>query len=415
MNFLKVVGRKNILASGYVVNVNLEVKLKNVFNEYREFYLVFTDDITVDEIWVDLIAQDRNNLDLGMNLNTFIININQYTLTIVEPINTRLTYPVYQDGVYSGYHYTLSRVGMDDYDATKAAIRDLYKDVRLTRPNTPTDMVMLHSKALVSVNGYLHLTDTDGVNTWIIDAAASMVNSGNNHIGIFSFSTIPDLTKVPVKNLTITKDSHYSLYEKMYITLPEDLINDEPKMLSLFGYMQFEEDNVFYKVADDRYVLQLANTPYLERIYELFNYMNIAEKLELTVSPTNPTAFDSNELISDIIVTRLMNLSQSFLINIPVKNAVITKFYLKTTNMPGHVTSYKEPKSPMMAGYGKMTEYWKRNHHGVWEVTMVDAVMENFIMSHLPDPYLGVVNRHRPPINTYQLSRTFLLELGLYL
>jgi hypothetical protein len=60
-----------------------------------------------------------------------------------------------------------------------------------------------------------------------------------------------------------------------------------------------------------------------------------------------------------------------------------------------------------------MAEYWKTKYDGIWEVIVSDYISENYVFSYDEQQELDIVNRHRLPKNTYDVSRAFFLELGV--
>lgn len=383
----------------------------DIFRLFREVVHVVTHPLYENEQYVDFTSLKVDHGDYEGDLNQWFVDIDDLTLPMLSeaPID-KIKYVQYSNAIRAGYKVHLGQIGV--HLPGNYPLADL-PDVYLTRPNTTTDVTLIHTRALVTVNGYLHITDTDGEYLWIKDAVKSLKHYGDNHIGITSFVSVCNLKKIPIKNCTITPEVEgRPLYERLDITLNEDLTG-KSFMLSIGGYLQMPDADVCWQSGDRTISVCLDKLPYIERYYESKKYLDLSS-LELTEDENNPSAVSVEELKSDAVIDRYLKLSQSFVIIADIPNLMFRKVYLQHSSIPGVYYSTQDPVYPQFTGYGKMTEYWKSLEDGKWSIHITDGIVKNHVMSYRQPDDLMVVNDHALPGRTYYHSHGHLLEIGGY-
>lgn len=317
----------------------------------------------------------------------------------------------YKLGVQSGYKTQITEIGKEVYDPIAYYYKENFPDVEVTRPNTDTDLSLLHTKCLLTVNGYIYPTEYSNKRLYIPKATTSMLKSKANHVGVLSFNSLTTpLVKHPIRIDMITPEAPSPLFEKAIITFDQPIGN---AFLVIAGYMVFEQPEFFYRVSDRSFVLRLDRLSYMERLYELVKYRNIFDELAVPISPNNPSVVDSSVVKSDTVITKFLSLFNSFLVEIPGYNITTRKVYLEHSNIPGNFRTELKPSLPVMGGYGKVVEYMYRQSNDVkYTVYTADAYMNNYLFSKLSQAEINLYNNHRVIGNSYQLSQAFFLEIN---
>lgn len=309
----------------------------------------------------------------------------------------------------AGYRINICKIGTTVSDPTLYYIKDNFPDVEITRPNVPTDLSLLDTKCLVTVNGYVHNTSYINNKLYIPNATLSMLKSKMPDIGILSFNDLSQsIIKTPILANMITSEAPYTLYQKAILTFPTPV---QSPILSICGYMIFEHPDFFYRVSDGSFVLKLERLNYIEKIYELERYRNIFSDLGLT-SVSGTSAIDAIAAVSDVTVIKFLTTYNSFLINIPVNNLYSTPVYLEHSNVPGNFRTELEPTKPIIVGYGKLGEYFKKkNNDTKYTVYLNDAYYDQFLLSSKNYTDINVYNNSRVTGSSYMLSHGYFLDI----
>jgi len=363
------------------------------------------------ELYIDFNALKTQHSGYNKTLAEWFVEIDNLTLPRLETLpSTRIRYISYSDAHQAGYKISVETAGEFTPDNFP---REMSPDAKLIRPRTDTDVTRLHNRALVTVNGYLHLTDTDNEHLWVLDAAKSMRHANMNHLGIISFDRVCSLKKLP-----ITSDMIYPevpdrpLREHLSIVLDED-IGNRSVLVSVGGYLQLIEPGVCWQSGERAITICIDRLPHRERYQESRQYLNLAS-LELTLDPNNPSVVISNELYSDAVLKRYLQLRQSFVVLLDIPNLFYRKIHIRHSSLPGMYVSHQDPTYPQITGYGKISEYWKVYEDDQWAVNIVDGIQNNYVSSYRPMHDLEILNDHRLPGRSYRHSTGYLLEMGGY-
>lgn len=317
----------------------------------------------------------------------------------------------YQLANTAGYKFNIVKIGFNNFDELAYYHKDNFPDVEVTRPNTFTEMELLHNKCLMTVNGYIHPTQYVDGRLFIPNATKSMLKSRANHVGILSFNKLNgNLSRLPIDISMVTPEAPYTLYEKAIITFAEPI--NKPILVAC-GYMIFEDPEFFYRVSDRSFALRLDRLNYIEKLYELNRTRDIFDDLNIPTSVNNPSLFDSDIARSDAAVISFLTSFNSFLVNLPVDNLNLKKVYLEHSNVPGNFRTEIEPNMPILVGYGKIGEYFKKkNNDTKWTVYLEDAYYNQHLISNMSFTDIKLHNDHRVVGNTYRLSRGYFLDMS---
>lgn len=383
----------------------------SIFNNYQKCYLRLSHFALEEDVYVDLDVLKYEFGNYNDTLTNLLIELDDRVLPTVDNVPTLgIKYVKYSDAVKAEYKIDTCLIGQTTPSNYPA--EDL-NDLKLSRPSYETDLSLLHSHCLLSVNGFVHYTANDANFAYVKDGAATMRKSNQNHLGITSFLSIGSLTKIPVIENMVAKQSVDSTYrERIYIDIPDTYdIENKSVFLILGGYIVFPKNNVFWQTGDRRFALNINNIPYLERLFESMNFMNLTS-LDLSQNPASPNAFDLDEVWSDETLLKYLTLSQTFIVAVDSERLVFRKLYLRNSNLPGMFTSYQDPVYPLFVGHGRLAEYWKVREDNHWSVNVVDSFLRNYVISYQKEEDLNIVNNNLISSKPFYHSRGFMLEIS---
>lgn len=316
----------------------------------------------------------------------------------------------YQLANAAGYKFNIVKIGQNQYDLLSYYHKENFPDVEITRPNIDTDLSLLDTRCLLTVNGYIYPTMYSNNRLYIPNATKSMIKSRCNNIGIISFNSLNrNIVKHSISVDMITAETHFSLYEKAILTFNREISN---AILVIAGYPIFENPEYFYRVSNNSFVLRLDKLQYIEKLYELARYRDIFTELNVSVSRNNSSMINATLVRSDAIIMKFLTLFNSFLVEIPSNTLTVNKIYLEHSNVPGNFRTEKEPTYPIVVGYGKFSEYVKRkNNDTKYTVYINDAYYNQHLVSNMNYNDIKVYNDHRYVGSTYRLTNAFFLDI----
>lgn len=316
----------------------------------------------------------------------------------------------YQLGNTSGYKFNIESIDSNPYDYLSFFDKTNFPDLEITRPGVDTDLSLLHTKHLISVNGYVYPTTLINDRLFVRNATEAMLKSRQNNVGILSIQGMQgELVKTPITASMLSTEAPLQFYDKLIITFEREM---KHSLLVMGGYMVFEHPEYFYRVSDRSFVLRLDRLNFVNKLYELSRYTNIYERLSLQVSPVNPNMLDGLTVRSDATITNFMTLDNTFLVEIPCERITTRKIFLEHSKLPNTFRTEVDPVYPLLGGQGKILEYIKqRTNDTKFNVYTSDAYYDNFLLSSVPQPTIESYNNHRQPGKTYTLTKGFFLEV----
>lgn len=382
-----------------------------IYSVYTKIYLELSNPALESNVYVDMDSLRTEFSSYQNTLSQLLIDLGNRTLeTVSELPSTTVKYARYSDARYAEYKIDLTKAGVTTPDGYP---RSELTDLKLTREKYSTDMELLNKYCLLSVNGYFHWDDATSDAAYIIDGGSSYQHSNCNVAGILSFLDIGELTKIKISaDDIIPAEEDGSLKDKITFTVDADFEN-KSVFLILGGYMVLPFDNVFWKTGDNSFNLDLNKLPYIERLFESNQYLDLSA-LQLTESSLGDRVYDIDELWSDAVIKRYMTLSQSFMVIVDIPQLLSNKIFLRNSNSPGEFTAYQEPRYPLIVNYGKVAEYWKTEEDGFWSVRVQDSYLRNYVISQQPTKDLSQINDYFLAGKPFYHSTGFLLELAGY-
>lgn len=388
-----------------------DILVYDIYVQYSKVYLILHNDILETDVNVDFDSLKIQYSSYNGTLSELLISLGNIALTTVETIpSTEVKYAKYSDAFRSKYKIDIARAGIVTPDSYP--VDDMH-DLMITRPGFSTDVSLLHSHCLLSVNGFYHMTDADDSKAYVYNGADTMRKGRNNQLGILSFLDVGALTKIKLqKDNIVGQTAESPLSEKIYFSVSEDLDN-KSYILVLGGYLVFPETDIFWRNGTHSFALDLNRLRYLERIYEASLYMDMSA-LGLTSQSFAPDAINVQEVWSDAIIKNYLTLSQSYLVLVDIPYLLTNKIHLRHASLPGMFTAYQNPVYPLIVNDGKVAEYWKVHEDGHWAVSVQDSFYRNYILSQQATTIADNINNHLVPNKPFHHSRGYLLEIAGY-
>jgi hypothetical protein len=381
------------------------LSVASLYTTYRKVWLTLTLSTDPTPLYLDMD-------DVATRYATYAGTFAEWLVFIAaQSLPTRTTGPIFRhrsakfcDAFKAGY--TVTPVTHANVDSASTPMADK-PDVRLTRTSPVTDYTAFFTHCLVSINGFYHLSDTDGVNGIVVsDAMTTLRHSRQNQIGLLSFSTVCSLQIVPITASML----QHTEPGQANVTLPQDLTN-KTVMLVLGGYLHVIDPVTFQRIAQDTFKVDFLSLPLLERYYESKKYLDLSS-LNLESSPTNDQQIGIDDLLTPEVLTAYLTLSQSFLVILDCPEIYLQKQFIKRTGLPDMYIAYNEPIYPLVTALGRHPEYWYTLEDGQYSVTVYDALVENRIFDTVMTAELASVDAGRRPAYPGSISPAHFLEIG---
>lgn len=386
-----------------------DIYMFSIFSAYRKVYLTLSNPALPNNVYVDIDVFKPEYTSYTGTLNELLVEIGDTALPTVPSLpTTQIKYAKYSDGFQVGYIADLTIIGQElPPNFPRADMTDLF----VVRPKYKTNMALIHSHCLVTVNGYLHQTDANSVKAFIVDGGRTFKHQRDNQFGILSFLDIGAITKIPItEDMILSLDSQNTLYNGAVIDLQGHNLENKTILMSVGGYLTLPEPQVFWQYSNNSVALNLSQTPYVQRYVESSYYLDLSS-LGLDQSYMNPSLINVPQLTSDEVIKKYLMLSQSFVIIVDTPNLFFNRKYLGAARLPGEFISYTKPTYPLMVNYGKMVEYFTTEEDGEWLMRVKDSYYRNFIFNYEDENKLNDVSDQKLPMNVFYHSKGFFLEI----
>lgn len=393
-----------------------EMSLSSIYGLHTRAYITVHNSVTDEDVYCDLIAYRSRYSNYTSSLEHWLeFEIAGNTLETVASLpNSQIRYTKYSDMSVHGYQLDFAIMGQPMPNHYLLAKPDLL----VTRPTMASALELMHTHALISVNGYVHRTHYSPGKLFIEEGGKSAQRANMNHCGILSFADIGRLWCIPIDTDSVEEgQAGLGLYPKLYfeVQLPSGLTDlaNKSVILSLGGYLVFVQANRFWQVSDTTFALSLSNLQYPQKLFESSHFLDLSS-LGLTVDNTRPGVYSVQEMISDQTVLKYLQLSQSFLIVVDTPMLETSVRVLNHPRWPGLYTTQPEPTSPLFVGHGRMAEYLKFREDNVWALRVADNFRRGYLALRMPLPETGVVSQVLDPTSPVDGLRGHLLEIRSY-
>lgn len=312
---------------------------------------------------------------------------------------------MYKDGFKAGYQITA--VTHANSDSPTISLDDK-PDIRLTRTNPATDYTNVFKTTLVSINGFYHQTDTDGINGIVVtDAMKSRNRCGQNQIGLYNFGLLGQITCVPLTDAMIGSPDE----GKVLVDLQRDLTG-KTIFLVLGGYFMVVDASILYRVAPSTYVIDFSKLDIRSRWFESTQYMDFGT-MPVNSSPANATEIAVEDLLTEEFIRAYLKLSQTFFVILDKDEIFVNRQFLRPTRLPNMYVAYKQPVLPMVSTYGRHPEYWSTYEDGQWSMTIYGGQTDNYVFNTINQvTYAGGIDNKRASIKRVDIAKMYWLEIG---
>ena len=408
---VKAVTLMRTIGAQWTVTDLSRTKLEDIYIGYARAVAELSHPALTDHVYVDLKSLRKLEVDTSLTLTDVLKALGDTTLEYVDALpSTTVKYVKYADATQTGFKIATCKIGQNFPINAPATI---LTDLVVSRPSIMTDMSLLDTHCLLTVNGYIHNTGTDGKYAYVVDGGSSLLKSRCNQLGIWSFTDLGKLTK---HKLSVDKIRPYvadgALKDKIYFDIEED-IGNKAYMLVLGGYLVLPAERVFWKRGDKSFALNLNMLNYPERIYESDKYIEL-NSLGLKRDPVNQAIVNTADLWSDDVIKKYLTMSQSFLVSVDIDNMFYSTKAIRSHNVPGKFTCYEDPVYPLLVGYGRAAEYWKSKEDGYWGISIADGYKQNYLLRTVKHKSLENMSDQSVPMAPFKYSRGCLLEIGGY-
>lgn len=390
-------------------SVNIaNVKLITIFTSYENAYVVLRNNFFPDLVGFDLATIRTEYYKSTLTLAQFLTSIGNNALPHMEKVptlNTRLT--KYADAFHAGYkikpiHKTAA------IDSVLPRSEKTY--LHLTKPDI--DYKDFYDHCLVSVNGYLHMTDYDTTGIYVVDGNKSAVHSNNNQMGIYSFKELGPIKPIPITAGMISRQlENIPLKNKVYLKLPEKIENKVP-MLVLGGYLHIFDPHTFYLVDEQTICINFLNYRFLDRYYESLKYIDLSS-LPIDHYQRNKTQLDLENFFSDEVIKAYLTLTQSFIVLLDADNVFAEKVGIDSSKMPGMLVTHLKPNLPLIGGYGRLMDYWYTYEDRRYSITCVDDYIDTHVYNTTDWYKIPSVADNRLSTERIQKSYSHFLRIGV--
>lgn len=385
-----------------------DMTFAEVVKGYSTVYAILTNPFITGQVSLNIASILPNITNHSLTFNTYLGSIGNAALPTSASIpSVQTSYARYMNAFQAGYSVTpiASMAALD----SKLPVADK-PHVVLTRANTNYES--FYQNCLVSVNGFIHMTDTDkATGVWVLNAMKSCILSKKNKIGILDFQDIGTLSIIPITaDMIYKQNTRQSLCNHAYINAGRDLTNTTV-MLVIGGYLHLLDTKTFKLVGRESIMIDFNNYPLLERYYESKDYIDLSN-LALSTFSNNPDAISVEEITSDAAITALLTLSQSFIVLLNNTDVSMDLVQLEKMRWPGCYASYVTPVYPLMTGYGKLNEYWWVYEKPRYALKCADNLKDNYIFNTVPDPRTQItVTNQADPMHPKDISNGYYLQI----
>lgn len=374
------------------VNVSL-VQMSILFNTYLDGYIALSNPtLSPTPIYVNFSLLKQANVPFyNLAFETWLATINDTVLPsyVNEPIYSRKGV-LFSDAVQARFHVSACKVN-DPYSTTGNQLTELslHKDF--------IDYQLLKTSVLTSVNGLLHLNY--GVDEHLIIKNGNLVKRGERAltVGMISFANIGTIEQIPITT-PMLKSLSGSIPFRQAVLLDTGInLTGKSVMISIGGYLH-AQDKIIDIVNSEEGLIRL-NMEYLSlarRVFELGDSIDTTP-LGLSISPNKTGCLAVAEIESDLFISRLLTLVQSFLIIVNNPYLTVRKVAVNKSHTFGIYEYGAEPLFPLVTPTGAINEYWLSNQQGVWVMSVKDNLYNDYSYETTEWKEDRVIKRHILP------------------
>lgn len=385
-----------------------KVPMFTLFEKYVSGFITVKNPYLYHDIHVD-INTIRNNAKLTITnipLAQWLASVGDNTLpgTTIAPIISR-SYVYAGDAWHTGFDIQRVLTGVSDNPNLPASS---FRNLKVSKPNI--DLHTLQKRALVTVNGYLHLTTPleDGI--LVQNGAVSLDVCQRNRVGILSFASVGDIEQIKFQPAMIGKDKEeFDYADGVYIALGRNLTN-KSLILSLGGFLH-THDNTFSIINEEKGIIRInpRKIDLVKRLLITQRTLDISS-LGLSQSARFPDAIASEEVYRDSTIVNWLLMSQSFAVIVDAPNLSTARLPLDEIDTYGVYESVNTPLSPFMDAVGRLQEYVVIKNDDVYQVQIEQGVYRQMLFE-TGDNTTKIIN-DKTAAGNYEFTQGSLLEIS---
>jgi len=389
--------------------------MSELFLQYEKVYATLTHPVLTDPVTLDLEHLRGKWAASTATFNEMLVAIGDDSLPTQAAITGIVTKHIrYMDAVAAGYK--IKAVSPTASSDTELPIGDRpwFHLSRKDPYGVDTDYELFQKHALVTVNGFYHLTDFDSTGVLVVDgsktARAPKSQARGTTVGITSFMALGEIKLYPITQNVVGKlNDETLLSDTALLSLPAE-VGDKTLFVVIGGYLNPIDNRIFRRTADNQIAIDFANYPLLNRYFESQQYLDFSE-LGLTEAEFNPVSVNVGELFSDEVMVKYLTMSQSFVVALDNADVYTEHAYVQRERFPGHFVSFVKPQWPLMTGHGMVADYWYEEDHGQYVLTCMDNYWHMRGYNTANAQNLVNVSDQRVPADPVRYSRGFFLKV----
>lgn len=384
------------------------LQLQEIFDTYRKIYCVLQNTFFQDPIGFDLESIKDTHYHSTFTLNQFLIWLENTALPHMNKIpslDTRIL--KYADAFHAGY-----KIEAIHQTASLASPLPRSEKTYLRLTKDEVDYKEFYEHCLVSINGYLHLTDYDINGVYVVDGNKSAVYANHNQMGIYSFLEVGKLQHIRITEDMISRQlENIPLKNKIYIKLPEKIGTKLP-ILVLGGYMHIFDSNMFYMVDEETLCINFSNYRWLDRYYESLKYLDFSS-LPIDHYARNESQLDLVNFFSDDVIKSYLTMTQSFITLLDAEDVFAEHVAVDNTPMPGMLITTLKPNLPLIGGHGHFLDYWYTYEDRQYSLTCTDDLIDTRVYDTTEWKNLPSVSDGRIPTQRTKKGPSHFLRVGV--
>ncbi len=381
------------------------LKLYEIFQFYRGFFLELTNPLISGPVYVDLIAQQDLYGSDERSLAELLAEPGLALDTVDRIPNYKLRKAVYQDALRNDYQLNINAPGQKPDSITDFSNKT---EVAIWRDGVkPKDV---HDYCLVTINGFHHMMDYDDRYVYVPEGGRSWRKSRVNTCGLMSFQNIG---KVHRKRITFADiglvNPDVPMSKQVIVSVPEEF-RDMSVMFSIGGYLVTPEENICTRIADDLFIINTEMLDITARYFESGKYLDFTS-LGLSEFSRDQDKVSLIELQSDEVMSKYLTLPQSFVIAVETPRLAFQRSYVRHSHIPGQYSHHSNPTSPLFLGRGRQADYWKDPDEDQWEILVENGWRPRFSHETVDKGTLPYDSGTNSPYRLYDISRAFLMDI----
>ncbi|BDD79587.1 hypothetical protein [Burkholderia phage FLC9] len=404
---------KSFASQGRWVDVDIgDMPLYQIYATYVKVYAVLTNPFVDGQVSLDLSQIQATDGGLSITFNEFLTENSDTVLptsTTIPTLSAR--YAEYKDARRAGYKVQpINATAAPDAQLPLADKTWLYL-TKVDNQGKSIDFDLWYKSMMVTINGFFHRIDATPTGGYVVDGMLSNFKCHQNLIGLLNFQNLGTLTYVPITEAMIYKQSSDQLYRnQMHINLGQDITN-KTVLLSLGGYLSVLDGKTMSRVGTQTVRIDFNNLPVIERFHESLPYLDFSA-LPYQKDPNDESLIVVADFLSDANLVAYATMSQSFFVILDNSEVFLDYEYPRVGNIVNKLTSFVEPKYPLITGLGKVADYWSVEEDKQWAITVYDNKYNNRTYDTIDLKNAVMVNNARQSQDVVRHSRAYFLKIG---